>query len=517
MKNDSIARIKKMLLMYVVSFVCACNTASMEVGDGMAADVFEDIVRSDGGFLDIETGTHDAASPGADAGSIDMAWVRAPVTETDWVIVHVPSAAAGSEGVAVRVAWPRDPAARRYREGAPIVIDVLGGHQAAGFSERGGMASIDDRADLGFVSLLFVMPGGTDLQTGARSGGRFDYRGPSCAQALADVIRFASGALAARDEMGRQVRIDEIVPYSIRTDEIGIAASSNGGNLAIVTLARHGAETAAVRFLVGWENPVADQVVTFEFSDARSSNPAYRPRSCTAVGCTVDYASLRVVSTPPRAIPSWDSPPTGPAIETLTVSEAFVFDTDADGAIDPNEFTLTPRIARLREGEPLRGFLSLELRTYLETRGMAPSWLASVADTQQFWDERDAGSGGPMGQYRAVVSSHPDLAVVVLGSSTDHGQPRLTDHPLQVMQYLGWRQSGVRWVRFNPDAAYTVRAGATHAEAAPNADLDVDAIVAALAPDTLDRQLMDIALEEMADRTHAARWEDLGAPLWPRP
>src|SRR5262245_57811934 len=80
--------------------------------------------------------------------------------------VQVPSAAAGKQGVAVRLTLPPRP--RYGDDGAPVVVVVPGGWTASDLGAAdGGLAAAS-----GLVTLHPVFPGGPG------SGGTFDHRGP---------------------------------------------------------------------------------------------------------------------------------------------------------------------------------------------------------------------------------------------------------------------------------------------------------------------------------------------------
>ena len=97
------------------------------------------------------------------------------------IFTRIPSSAGGREGLGVGILYPREP---RYTNGAPIAINVTGGVQA------GSALGRPEYVGLGFIEIHFAFPGGG--QGEERSGGRYDFRGPNCVRALADVIRFAT-------------------------------------------------------------------------------------------------------------------------------------------------------------------------------------------------------------------------------------------------------------------------------------------------------------------------------------
>ena len=120
---------------------------------------------------------------------------RGPLPPLPGVLTFVPSAAGGERSIAVRVLPPQRP---RYETGAPVAIHVNGG------VEPGAAVGRPEFFTFGFVEVFFGFPGG---EGDFASGGRYDFRGPNCTRALADVIRFATGRIA--DKQGR--KIDDLV------------------------------------------------------------------------------------------------------------------------------------------------------------------------------------------------------------------------------------------------------------------------------------------------------------------
>jgi hypothetical protein len=200
---------------------------------------------------------------------------RVPGTEPDPIeagdyTVQVPSSAGGELGIAVRVFHPATDEAR-YSDGAPVIVDVQGGWSAGRVSASG---SSTDESEHGFVRIELMLPGGSF--GGVTSGGEYDVRGPDSVQALADVLSYASGELA---DMSGALITDQI-PFAL-TDQVGILGGSNGGNLALATLAEHGAALSSVQWFAAWESPIGDQYAAIDLNN----NPFYTPGTCTATTC----------------------------------------------------------------------------------------------------------------------------------------------------------------------------------------------------------------------------------------
>ena len=482
-----------LLILSVLTTLVSCGSV----------DGGEDAQGGDANRADAAPDSDAAAASDAAPLPIDLDWERTPGT-VETAHLQVPSSVAAPEGLAVVVSWPAQASGARYAEGAPIVIEIPGGHTPGSLPPDGAAGF----AAIGMVSINFIMPGGE--QDGRRSGGVFDYRGPRCMAALADLVAFARGDTVGTRDDDTEVFLDDLLGYPSLDDQIGLVGSSNGGNLAVVSL--DGADLHGVRWLSMFESPVGDQVVTGELSNSQEQNPAYQG-PCTSAGCVVDYSSLAFDATSPHQIAEWGSPP-GDADEYLNATGTIYFDGDGDRTRDASEYVVEPRAARHADADPLAGFVSIELRQALAAAGLSPTHLASVAVTEQFWAARDAGTDN---HYAGAVSRRPDLAVMVLGTATDHGQPYLADHGNLVMGYAGWTGAGAALVRFNPDAAYLAGApGSMNFVESPYGQvLSPTDLLAHLTPDSVDGTLIDRASSELADRVHAARWEDLTETLWP--
>ncbi|MBX9772104.1 MAG: hypothetical protein K2X29_12075, partial [Candidatus Obscuribacterales bacterium] len=140
------------------------------------------------------------------------------------ISTYVPSSVAPGKGLAVNVIYPESP---RYSEGAPVVVVVPGGQRAD------GLVATTHSAQQGFAEVRFAFPGGGT--EAFRSTGDYDSRGAICQIALKDVLLFALGK--ASDYQGRT--INSLVPTQVATNNVGILGWSNGGNIALVTMAKY--------------------------------------------------------------------------------------------------------------------------------------------------------------------------------------------------------------------------------------------------------------------------------------
>lgn len=364
-----------------------------------------------------------------------------------------------------------------------------------------------------------MFPGGTDM--GAASGGKYDYRGPNCIRALADVIKFATGQLSVAFDGGAS-NISQVVGYPVVTANVGILANSNGGNIAPITFTRHGEELAVdgggrVAWYVGWENPVGDHFVMAVLNGYTSYNPNYTLNSCNFERCVVDYSELRYDSDAGFTAKN-DEPDGG----YIFFPGKVYWDFNNNGAYDADagDRHWSPMVARVEtDGGPVVGLYPVEVAALL-VAGVwdagIPSPYGSVAESSRFWSDRDVAADG--GFWRAAVQKLPWLAVLVLATDVDHVQ-QAPDHPHIKMQIDGWQAAVAAWVRLNPDAVYVAAAGSnTAVDLVANrtyAWSDMDAGIY-LPESVLSGFVYASGVLEMVDRVQANNWStNLAAPLWP--
>ncbi|MEW6217012.1 MAG: hypothetical protein AB1543_04970, partial [Candidatus Bipolaricaulota bacterium] len=144
-----------------------------------------------------------------------------------------------------------------------------------------------------------------------------------------------------------------------------------------------------------------------------------------------------------------------------------------------------------------------------------PAGVATLDEARSFWAIRDMSR-----HYRTALEANPDLRVIVVGSAEDHVQ-RTPDFAHFVLQYQGWQEAGVRWIRLNPDAAY-VLAVAPGVRGQSDNDANAAATYANIAcflasEGVPDPVLQLAAVVELSDRVVAGNWTpNLSGPL-PRP
>ncbi len=389
---------------------------------------------------------HDIASPDLpeeDVSAVDVTQdVQPDVDDTfpylaqGQIDVTVPSDAAGDEGLAVIVRHSAS-TSRRYTRGAPVIVIVDAGWSPGNF-ERNPIAT--RIANLGFVVVEGLFPGAEGLAR--HSGGTYDYRGPACAAALRDILRYAAGDLADAEGL----RLTDRLPF-INTDNLGIYAKGNGGNTVIVTLAEHAEALPEIDWFLAWESPIGDQYATGELN----SNPFYRAGTCDLTTCPwpgltdslrFDYAAET------RATDFENAAGPHPGL--------FYLDGDDDGVADETELrflTMVPGPDPNGDGVLLHPSVELrdsitQVRDLLFEDRPDPVWLASGAETAEFWRSRD-GSG----RIPEAHAAFPNLLVMHLGTLFDHAL-NASDYPHARSHVNGWLQANHGWVRMNPDAAY---------------------------------------------------------------
>lgn len=206
--------------------------------------------------------------------------IKAPLlVPEESVSVFIPSQAAPGPGLAVNIIFPQK---ARYAAGAPVAVVVPGGDGPNGLNFSA------HTAQCGFAEVRFAFPGGGIK--GFMSGGIYDYRGTESQQALRDVLLFASGKLA--DTKGQH--ISEIVPVKLSNTNVGLIGWSNGGNVALATLAKYPDKLRFVSWLAFYESPVGSMFFPPNLGSDRDLivNRHYRQGSCATGACLVDYRKL---------------------------------------------------------------------------------------------------------------------------------------------------------------------------------------------------------------------------------
>jgi hypothetical protein len=166
-----------------------------------------------------------------------------------------------------------------------------------------------------------------------------------------------------------------------------------------------------------------------------------------------------------------------------------------------------------RRGLAPNVFYSPELtRAARERKVFGSEWPAHIANVQQseeFFQLQDG-----VHHIEQIRKKIPGLAVIVEGSVEDHVQTA-PDHRHIRIQYEGFRNAGVRWIRLNPDSHYIERVlGRRPPRLIQNLagkKFEPSAIVPALEPSPgeggpTSAEAMAAAACELADRVRTKRW-----------
>lgn len=367
---------------------------------------------------------------------------------------------AGAVHVVAR--WPeRGEADARW----PIAVFVHGAWSAAGTPIDEDTLSAGTAEGLVAVHL--------DLPGGGESTGPADQRGAASRAAVAAALRWAAGE--ARDLGG--CTLPDRVPQAAPEDLV-LIGTSNGGNLAVATLADATLDTPTVTGLVTWETPAS---ATFVGVEHGVDPTVYTPGTCTlsteaGVTCAFPEERLRAAE--------------------LDGSPVLCFDLEIDG--------------RCAEGDvPVRGtrdpvsgsvFVSPALAAAAEARGELPVGFADAATAEAWWAARDATRLAP-----ALVANRPDLPVLVLASEEDHVQS-LADHPHVYGLLAALQAAGAAWTRLNPGIRWLPEA---ETENDPDLPVSLDdprgALLSEDAEQPTDR-LFAAAVRELADRRASGDW-----------
>ncbi len=382
----------------------------------------------------------------------------------------------GFETYKVRIAYPFGyltarviaPDIARYVDGAPIAVYIPGGHGM-------GDLSIDTTfVPYGVIFIRYLLPGkslGSDSTTG-----QWDCRGIATEQVVATVMAYACGDI--NDVAGGSMGDSLLVP--VNNDVVGMAAYSNGGNLAVTTLGMWGYMFSKVCFVVHYESPTNDQTMIFDFggtggdenqtcdgSDLWSfTNDDYKNAryiSYGSVECLLDYSNL-----------AWDTM----FVDTYETPDGIIFpfrgkaflDNRTDGRITLNglgkldynndctydtleDFVFDTYAGVAPEaGWNLRIFYTFPVTQELWNNNILdtlnwPDTVATPSEAHDFWYRRTA-----VFWFDSIARFHSDFKVILVISQNDHNQT-MPDYPNIHQAFDGYSRNGF-WVKINPDSNY---------------------------------------------------------------
>jgi hypothetical protein len=434
-----------------------------------------------------------------------------PMVPEKSVSTYVHSESAPGQGLAVNVIYPQKP---RYSEGAPVVVVAPTGDAPSGleFSVH--------TAQSGFVEVRFAFPGGG--KPGFQSSGKYDFRGQRSQEALKDVLLFAAGKLT--DSEGRT--IDKLVPVKLYHPCVGIIGWSNGGNIAMTTLAKYSEQLSPVGWLVFYETPLGSLFFPPTLGGAQdfTANRHYRLGSAATGMCLVDFRKLCFQPTGQK------SPGAHKKAGMPEIDGVLFFDENGNHQWDEEiEFALpysslpglnkqiyppavTQALMRLGIFNTNK---SLPVGIALDSRKAGwPDSIANLAWSEKYFQERDGS------QYlNDVAKARPDLLVCVYGCRLDHLQ-RQSDHPHIVLNYNGWLANRMKFVRLNPEPLYVGGVanmnGYNFKDNKPNASIDATEIEDYLEPEGIlpHYVYIEAAAAELSDRLKLKNYkETMSAPL----
>lgn len=408
-----------------------------------------------------------------------------PMVGEQSVSTYVPSETAHGQGLAVNIIYPQK---TRYPEGAPVVVVAPGGEGPS------GLQFTTHATQSGFAEVRFAFPGGGER--GFASSGTYDYRGPVSQAALRDVLLFAAGK--SKDSQGRT--INALVPVKLVNKYIGIEGWSNGGNIAVITLAKYAAKLPFVAWMAFYETPLGSMFFPPSLGGAADlvQNKHYREGSAATGRCLVDFRKLSYDAAASK------NPGAHKKLNQPEIPGVLYFDENGDKLWQEDMEFAFPYTSN--------GILNKQIYPPLVTEAMQrlqifgkdwPATVATTAESEQYFRERDGSL-----YLTDLAKARPDLLVCVFGSVLDHMQ-RQPDHPHITLNYNNWLSNRMKFVRLNPAAGYVGTIGMMNfrnfANNKPNSSVDADEIERFLEPEGLlpDYVFMEAAIAELSDRQHA--------------
>ena len=312
----------------------------------------------------------------------------------------------------------------------------------------------------GLVALHLDLPGG------AFTAGMDDRRGSDARGAVAAALRYAAGRVTDDGgcTIGNRTRLAD-------PEALLLMGLSNGGNLAVATLADGSLDVPEVGGLVTWETPAAAAAVNVEFG---SDPSVYSAGTCsfdTRIACEVPTERLMAGD---------DGAP--------------CYDVDADGACGHADV----HIRGVTDPESGKHVLSPELAAAFHS-DETPDY-ASADEAATFWAQRDASQ-----RTAAMIANHPDLSILLVASEEDHVLS-WPDHPHVFGFGEALQAAGARWTRLNPGMEWL--AGAARENPA-NARLSIADGGGELLPEKQENPLPDTlaaAARELGDRVQRDDW-----------
>ncbi len=311
--------------------------------------------------------------------------------------------------------------APRGGEALPVALVVQGAWDADGTSLEEGTPS--PRVADGVVAVHVDLPGR------AATTVEDDRRGPLGRAVLGEVLGWIRGDNGDVDGCTLADRVPAATGPRV------FLGLSNGGNLAMATLADPTLDTDDIVGLVTWETPAGAPFVTVQWG--RTAPTIYAPHTCArgedgAIACDFPYDQLAVTD--------------GEVCVDRTGDGCDEGDVRLPGVLDP--------VSRRRMLPP-------EVAAALEASGTLPRDHAGATLARAWWSERDAAQLAV-----SAVARHPATRFLLLASARDHVLP-YPDHPHVFGLGEALQAAGAPWTRLNPGRAWLAGVGGENAVDAP--------------------------------------------------
>ena len=428
-----------------------------------------------------------------------------PLVKENTVSTYVPSETCEGQGLAVNMLWGSKP---RYQEGAPVAVVVPGGNGADGLTFNMHAAQV------GFVEVRFAFPGGGSPEFCSK--GTFDNRGTVSIEALRDVILFAGGKKP--DYKGRFIQ-DLLAAANFKVDpqKIGLVGWDNGGNQALVTLAKFPSELDFINWLCFYESPVGSMFNPPNLGSQQDLllNKHYREGSASTGNLVVDYRKLKWLSQGFRNPNRMSGKKRG----TPGFKGVLYFDENDNGQWEESRefaFNSALDVSMTKQFFPPQVVAACERLKIFGDQW--PSNVATVSEAEDFFQDRDGSL-----YVSQIASAYPKLLVGIFASSVDHAQQQI-DHPHITFLYNLFLTNKVRWLRLNPDPQYVAAISsmnyANFVSNRPSSSIDssTDAggLLSHLEPEGVvpDYVYVQALIAEMSDRLKTRKLKEfLRAPL----
>jgi hypothetical protein len=401
------------------------------------------------------------------------------------VSTFIPSETAPHTGLAVNVIYPNKP---RYPEGAPVVVVAPSGETAS------GLEFSTHAAQSGFAEVRFAFPGGG--KQGFRSGGIYDNRGLLSQQALRDVLLFAAGK--TKDVQG--LPISKLVPVPLLNKNIGVIGWSNGGNIAVITLAKYAQQLPFIGFLTFYETPLGSTFFPPMLGGAKDliQNRHYRQGSAATGQILVDFRKLAYQAHGQK------NPGSHKRMGQPEVPGVVFFDENSNQQWDEElEFALPYSCDVGLEKQIYPPIVTVALQRSGIFKDRWPKKIATLQESEAYFHERDGSLF-----LRDLAKAMPHLYVTVIGTRLDHLQ-RQPDHPHIPLNYNAWLTNKPRFIRLNPDPKYVGAISGMNAanfvDNRPGSSIDSAELDLHLEPEGLipDYIYVQAAIAELSDRKRA--------------